>query len=157
MSNFTSGAKAGLISGLIQGLVSAPVSYYILLLLKEEIIFEIRSSLKDASAFIHEEQIFNLVVTITSIATVIGGLLVGLVVGIVYAVIHNKLPIKSHVVKATMLSFTIWFLLLFPNLATQAISAKIMQYIWLGIIPTLVYGVLLGLLFPKFSKKEGEE
>jgi hypothetical protein len=157
MSKITIGAKAGLIAGIVEGILSAPLAYYFILVIKEDMLAGIRSSLKEAPIAVSEEQIFNFIITITPIAVVIASILIGLVVGIIYATIQHKLPAESHIAKAITFSLIIWLIFTIPSITLQPTSVKILNNIWLGIIPVLVYGIVLGLMFQRFLRLESEE
>lgn len=178
MGKITSGAKAGLIGGMLSGVIAGSINYMQMTLFKEEYLRLIRETLKEvinkASGKLPPgmslEQLVELSYNIGKIWGSIGAtvlfLIIGVTIGIIYALAYGRLPTKSPILKAliiTLIIYVIWtisanvFVFKIGVLGFKAIpqTFTIIGYA-LGFIEYCILGLVIGVLHYKWYIKTTE-
>jgi len=151
----STGLKAGALSGVIDGVILAPISYYMVLLMKDEIISGIEASLPAGSPFT-PQQLFDLVLIMVPIFAIIGGLIAGLILGAIYAWTYNKIPGKTPFLKGLVYGAILWvifgLLLGLSNLLQYGIIPYLMS-VAETLVASMVFAALLGVFYGRFTPK----
>ena len=149
MGKASTGAKAGLISGLIYSALNAALAYYSVLKLKEFIISTIEESLPPNTP-VSAEEAYGLALMMAPIGAFIFGLLLAVIVGAIFGVLYERLPGGKGVSKGLFIGIALWVISLILNL-----RSTYMPTLWFslisGLVLSLVYGVLLGSLYDRFT------
>ena len=155
MGRIGTGAKAGVVSGVVYGIISSITTYMTVLFTKEEVISAIRASLPLDSP-ITAEQLFDFVLVLSPIFVILLGLVVGVILGVLYGWGYEKIPGRNSIYKGLVIGVIFWiifFVLLGLGNLQYGISYFMVNLTW-DLVISLVFGVLLGVFYDKFTPKE---
>ena len=148
MGKVGTGAIAGAIAGLAWGILGDMVGLISKTLFK--IVAGHAASINVAALY---NQALNQAIIIRRI---IGGLIIGIILVIIFAYAHNKIPGKNMVVKGEVFGLILW-IIFGVLIGLIGISFGIVYYLILllsNIIPLLVFGFILGVLYNKWEIKD---
>lgn len=152
MGNATNGAKAGVIAGIVYGIILGVTSYFTVVADKSTILSAITRSLPANSPFT-PEQLYGIVVLVTPAIVLVGGIIGGVIVGAVYGALFRRVPGKTPIVKGIVVGLVLWVILSLVG------GLRDMQYgalyygtqAAIGLVAILIFGVLLGYFYGRFS------
>lgn len=148
------GAKAGIVAGIAYGVILAVVSYFTLLSIKSTVIAAITKALPANSQFT-PDQLFNIALDVAPIFVVIVGVVGGLILGAIYGKVLERIPGKSPVMKGVIFGLVLWFLAsVLGGLGNygQYGAEYYLSQVGSGLVGALVFGVLLGYFYGRFSR-----
>lgn len=152
-------AKAGMVGGLAYGGVTA-VSESILLLTANDIRSQIQLDLfTGQNVGLTVDQLVTLAILIVILASIIGGVIIGAILGLVFAGVNSRfLKGRTILAKALLFGLVLWIINSLINLTglfDYGVVYGIVE-LGLGLAASLVYGYLLGRLYPRFRRKTVE-
>jgi hypothetical protein len=145
MGSTGNGAKAGLVAGIAYGAVLGVVSYFTLLSIKSTVIASITKSLPANSQFT-PDQLFNIAVLVAPVFVVIFGLVGGLIL---------RIPGGTAMIKGIIFGVALWVLVSVLGGVGDLGNYGVEYYlanIGAGLLGALIFGVLLGYFYGRFSK-----
>ena len=154
MGSTGNGAKAGLIAGIAYGAIIGVVSYFTLLSIKSTVITSIAKSLPSNTPFT-PDQLFNIALIVTPIFVVIAGLVGGLILGAIYGKLLERIPGGTTMIKGIIFGVALWVLVSVLGGLGDLSSYGLEYYLanlGAGLLGALVFGVLLGYFYGRFSK-----
>ncbi|MEM4312004.1 MAG: hypothetical protein QXX95_06420 [Nitrososphaerales archaeon] len=156
MGKLANGAKAGLLAGIVFAAIASIILYFLFLSMKEEIITRIEQGLiatgiPSLPEKLKPESIFDFFLIVSPLFFGLGSMVIGVLIGIIYSYIEPKIPIPNPIVKGIILALIFWFLLGFLPALPSLYQMSGFNFILL--LPTLVYGILLGYFYSRFAKK----
>jgi len=138
------GIKAGALAGLSFSLLSSILLYFLLLSLKEDILLLLEQV---SIPNIPLEEVYNLILFFSPIIFGVASFLFGILTGIIYSYLEGKIPINNPLLKGITFSIIIWILLsLIPSLPFSPFGFN-----YLLIIPSILYGIILGFFYNRFK------
>lgn len=151
MGRLAIGAKVGALAGLIYARVESAVVAGLLLLFKDNVIAEISKGLPPGTV-IKVETLYKVLVEGDVIIAALFGILAGIILGLVFAAVSDHIPGRRGFIKGVFFGLVLWVILhviadYFGNLR-YGLSFYVTD-IGLGLITTLLYGTLLGMLFER--------
>jgi uncharacterized membrane protein YeaQ/YmgE (transglycosylase-associated protein family) len=157
MGSSGNGAKAGLIAGIAYGVVLAVVAYAALVANKSTVISSITSSLSKSSSTVNitPEQVYNIALIVAPVFVVILGLVGGLILGAIYGRFVEKIPGGTTLMKGVIFGIILWLLVSVLGGVGDLGSYGAGYYltnIAAGLVGALIFGVLLGTFYGRFSK-----
>ncbi len=149
-------AKAGMVGGLVYGAVTA-VSESILLLVASDIRSQIQSSIGTGpNPGLTADQLLTVAVLIVVLASIIGGVIIGAILGLVFSAVNGRfLKGRSILARAVLFGLVLWIvnsLINLTGLFDYGVVYGIVELV-LGLAASLVYGYLLGRLYPRLRRK----
>ncbi len=141
--------KSGFLSGIFYGLSSAIVTYSFFTMYKDSIINAINATLPQNST-ISASELYETVLRLSPIMNLTVGIIGGLMLGIVYGVVHERIPLKSYLIKGVLISFIAWII---TNTSNIAFLLNGDYYVISSLVVALISGGLLGFLYGHFSPK----
>jgi len=154
MGSTGQGAKAGLVAGVGYGAVLGIVSYFTLLSIKSTVITTITKSLPANSPFT-PDQIFGIALLVAPVFVVIFGLVGGLILGAIYGKVLERIPGGTPMIKGIIFGAVLWLIVSvlgglgdLSNYGAEYYLANIGA----GLLGALVFGVLLGYFYTRFTK-----
>ena len=154
MGSTGNGAKAGLVAGIAYGAVLGVVSYFTLLSIKSTVIASITKSLPANSQFT-PDQLFNIAVLVAPVFVVIFGLVGGLILGAIYGKLLERIPGGTAMIKGIIFGVALWVLVSVLGGVGDLGNYGVEYYlanIGAGLLGALIFGVLFGYFYGRFSK-----
>ena len=148
MGKASTGAKAGLVSGLIYSAITAGLAYYSMLRFKEEILSKIEEGLPP-DVPIPKEQIYQMALISAPIGAFLFSLVLSVIIGVIFGLVYEKLPGSRGVTKGIVVGIALWIVSLVLNIGNLYMPGLLFSLVT-GLIASLVYGGLLGILYDKF-------
>jgi hypothetical protein len=149
----TNGAKAGVIAGIVYGLVLGITSYFSVIGEKSAILSAISQTLPSNSPFT-AEQLYGIVVLLTPAVATVVGLIGGIIIGAVYGSLYRRVPGKTPVTKGISVGLLLWVLISVLG-GLRDLQYGVVYYateVGVGLVSTLLFGVLLGFFYGRFSR-----
>ncbi|HYY92362.1 MAG TPA: hypothetical protein VE955_10270 [Candidatus Dormibacteraeota bacterium] len=149
-------AKAGMVAGLAYGAVTA-LSESLLLFFSNEIGAEIQLGLSEGdTAGLTASQIVTLAILVVVLASIIGGVILGAILGIIFSAVNTRyLKGQSILSKAVLFGLLLWILGASVGLTGFFDYGGLygLAQLALGLAASLIYGYILGRLYPRFRRK----
>jgi hypothetical protein len=155
MGSTGNGAKAGLVAGIAYGAIIGVASYFTLLSIKSTVIASITKSLPANNTQFTPDQLYNIALIVAPIFVVIFGLVGGLILGAIYGKLLERIPGGTAMVKGVIFGVALWVLVSvvggLGNRGTYG-TEYYLANIGAGLLGALVFGVLLGYFYGRFTK-----
>jgi hypothetical protein len=150
-------AKAGMIAGLAQGAIIAFGEF-----LDFQLSGPTRQAIQNTTltgSSLTVDQLVTLALSITVLASVLGGVVAGAILGLIFSAIKNRYMKHSSVrARAIVFGLTLWLISSLISLTGLDYGVEyVLATIAFGLVGSLVYGYLLGTLFPRFRRKISEQ
>ncbi len=158
MSRLTSGGKAGLVAGILYGAIAGSANYLIFLFHRASMMNTLSSILPTNSPFT-VGQLYAFAMYVLIVVFVLLGLILGAILGLIYGSLYDSLPGKRGVSKGLIFSVIVWLLLdLLFNIRNIINGvAYIVESVLVGLVASVSYGLLLGVIFDRYLKGEEVE
>lgn len=138
MAEFGRGIKAGIVAGIVYGIINVVLVAGLI-----EFIYPGYWAIAGMVGAV------GMIIAVFAVGAIIGGIIAGLIFGAIYAAAYNSLP-GSSVVKGIIIAILLWLIfsvaLNYGTIATYPILAVF------GLMSSLVWGALVGVLWDKFGK-----
>lgn len=138
MAEYGRGIKAGIVAGIIYGII-----YLVLVIALADALMPGFWALMGTAGFT------GAAISILAGSMIVGGIIGGIIFGAIYAAVYGSLP-GTSVVKGITLGIVYW--LIFGVALSYGYVATYPLYTVLGLISSLVWGALVGILWDKFGK-----